>query len=399
MKIMKPAFYDEFHCIGGDCLLTCCGGWLVTVDEKTYKSYRKMGGYIAKFAKKNILYDKDLKVYYVKYDPAVRLCPMCDEQQLCKIVKEKGEDALSDLCREFPRESFHTFITEERYLSCVCPKVVEMLCQLDKKISFITGIDTSRKALDVQLMPEWNSVNLQIREVMIDFIQKDEIPLWFRQFYGMYTLSKVKDDYLMVDYDNVCSQLAHYYVKSYSHTVYDVWQKVEVNREKQFESLRNPVSGAKEQILKVTFTDKFNSMKRIVELLDINDHCTFSEWEKARIKWNQDRNLLTEENLFVYDVMETLLPNAQVFPLGLLDEFYLLGNYTVSIFITVLIHSLQILFRIKNEHEDSMNQMIVSVLNRAFRGGGDPVFTKKNIDDAKASGILSVGFLRCLLDV
>lgn len=399
MNILKPNFYNEFHCIGGECPLTCCGGWLVTIDEKTYKTYRKMGGYIAKFAKKNIIYDSECKVYYIRHDPDVKLCPMCDEQQLCTIVKQKGPDALSDLCREFPRESFHTYVVEERYLSCVCPKVVELLCKLDTKITFEKEIDENAKKYDLKMMPEWNSVNLQIREVIVDFIQKDEMPLWFRQFYGMYTLSKVKPAYLSVDFDSVCSQMASYYVKSYRDTVYDVWQKVEVNREKQFQSMRLLVHAAEEQILKVAFSDKYNSMKKILELIDINNKCTFLEWEEARKKWNQDRNPLAEENLFVYDIMECLLPNAQVFPLGFMDEFYLLGNYIVSIFMTTLIHGFQILFRIKNGHDQEMNEIIVSVLNRAFRGGGDPSYTKKNIDDAKAAGILSVGFLRCLLDV
>ena len=51
MNILKPVFYDAFSCVGSDCLLTCCGGWCITVDEKTLKRYRKMGGEIARFAR------------------------------------------------------------------------------------------------------------------------------------------------------------------------------------------------------------------------------------------------------------------------------------------------------------------------------------------------------------
>lgn len=251
MKIRKPTFYDEFICIGGDCPLTCCGGWYITVDKKGYKSYRKMGGIISKFAKKYILYDKEENIYYVKSDPVTKLCPMCNEEQLYNIIKEKGEDALSGLCKEFPRIVFQTCVGEEKYLSCACPQVVEMLYNLDHKILFVSELGTSASMNDIQMIPIWYSVNLQIREVMIDFIHKDELPLWFRQFYGMYILTKVKDDYIKEDYDSVCSEIAYYCFKDYREAVYEAWNKIEVNREQQFQSMYSLVCLAAEQIKKL----------------------------------------------------------------------------------------------------------------------------------------------------
>lgn len=140
-------------------------------------------------------------------------------------------------------------------------------------------------------------------------------------------------------------------------------------------------------------------MVKILELLEINAVCTFSEWEKARKKWNRDRNLLVEENIFVYNLMEYLLFYEQTVSSAWVNEFCLLGNYTLIIFITVLIYSLQILCRINNRYDRKMDQMIIAAVNRAFLSGGDPLYTKKNIDGAKAAGILSLGFLRYLLDI
>lgn len=137
MKVWKPVFYDEFLCSGGTCPLTCCGGWLITMDGTTYKSYQQMGGHIAKLARKYILYDDEMGIYYVRYNPSAKLCPMCDGEQLCVIVKEKGADALCKLCKEFPREHYRTVFAEEKYLSISCPRVVEMLMNLGNKVSFL----------------------------------------------------------------------------------------------------------------------------------------------------------------------------------------------------------------------------------------------------------------------
>ena len=97
--------------------------------------------------------------------------------------------------------------------------------------------------------------------------------------------------------------------------------------------------------------------------------------------------------------LEYLLFYEQTVSSAWVNEFCLLGNYTLIIFITVLIYSLQILCRINNRYDRKMDQMIIAAVNRAFLSGGDPLYTKKNIDGAKAAGILSLGFLRYLLDI
>ena len=42
MNLLKTTFYDEFACIGAECPLTCCGGWMIAMEEKTLKDYRMM---------------------------------------------------------------------------------------------------------------------------------------------------------------------------------------------------------------------------------------------------------------------------------------------------------------------------------------------------------------------
>ena len=32
MNLLKTTFYDEFACIGAECPLTCCGGWMIAME-------------------------------------------------------------------------------------------------------------------------------------------------------------------------------------------------------------------------------------------------------------------------------------------------------------------------------------------------------------------------------
>ena len=37
MKALKPFYYDDFKCIGGQCIDNCCSNnWTIDIDEKTY---------------------------------------------------------------------------------------------------------------------------------------------------------------------------------------------------------------------------------------------------------------------------------------------------------------------------------------------------------------------------
>ena len=44
MKIRVPDYYDEFKCIADKCTDTCCAGWQVDVDDKSFAYYKTIKG-------------------------------------------------------------------------------------------------------------------------------------------------------------------------------------------------------------------------------------------------------------------------------------------------------------------------------------------------------------------
>lgn len=129
-KVIKPAFYDSFSCIAGDCSLTCCQEWKIAVDDDTYKDWKKLGlgadegRPLSNYVKRKdhagiITLDRNLK------------CPFLREDKLCQLVSELGEQVLSQTCTTFPREVHEFSDRVEMSMVACCPEVVDFLNRME----------------------------------------------------------------------------------------------------------------------------------------------------------------------------------------------------------------------------------------------------------------------------
>lgn len=100
MKLRKPSYFDEFHCIGSDCTDTCCANWEIEVDEEAAHRYASVPGEIGAKLKEHMIVEKD-EIYFAM--GVNRRCPFLNQQNLCELILELGEDSLCDICREHPR--------------------------------------------------------------------------------------------------------------------------------------------------------------------------------------------------------------------------------------------------------------------------------------------------------
>ena len=41
-KVTLPHYFKEFKCIGGKCEDSCCIGWDIDIDERTYADYKEV---------------------------------------------------------------------------------------------------------------------------------------------------------------------------------------------------------------------------------------------------------------------------------------------------------------------------------------------------------------------
>lgn len=132
MKIhydIKPDFVKRFKCVGPACLITCCQGWNISIDKKTHKKYIHSDNHqIAEIARQSLRLVKKGKAYYsiVRFDER-KVCPFMDDNKLCTIHRDMGEEALSATCSTYPRLKTH-YANETRYsMTLSCPEVARMV--------------------------------------------------------------------------------------------------------------------------------------------------------------------------------------------------------------------------------------------------------------------------------
>lgn len=136
MKYHKPAFFDQFHCIGSACTDTCCAGWEIEVDETTAEGYLAEKGEFGDRLRREIGTEPGEYFFKLKNNR----CPFLNKENLCDIFINLGEDRLCDICREHPR--FYNWFGDytEVGLGLCCEEAERLLFSDSKPLTFIEEV-------------------------------------------------------------------------------------------------------------------------------------------------------------------------------------------------------------------------------------------------------------------
>ncbi|ATP39084.1 hypothetical protein CSE16_03060 [Solibacillus sp. R5-41] len=163
--ILIPEYLSEFNCIGGACEDTCCAGWNVTIDKKTYQAYRKvrqpeMADKLQKFVKRNR--KKNDESNYAKFIlDENKNCNMMLDDGLCSIHKELGEEFLCNTCSIYPRNLTQVGGVTEKSLTLSCPEAARVVLLCEEGLGFIETEEPKNtrglmnKALDLEKHPHF----------------------------------------------------------------------------------------------------------------------------------------------------------------------------------------------------------------------------------------------------
>lgn len=210
MKVLKPFYYDDFKCIADKCIDNCCHiQWTITIDEKTYKKYRKLKGPWGKKINNNITRIRKNNSYlnYGKIKLKDCGCSLLDEEGFCTIHAQLGEKYLSNTCRMYPRNIIKYNDIYERNLTMSCPEVAryfvkhqgdfyfnmneEELLDLDKDYIINKNYDENLYNL------LWNA-----RGLAIEIVQFKKIDIWKRIVFVKSLCDKVQKIIDKNDYEN-----------------------------------------------------------------------------------------------------------------------------------------------------------------------------------------------------
>ncbi|ATY86018.1 lysine-N-methylase [Kyrpidia spormannii] len=129
-QTLVPQYLRQFSCIGPDCEDSCCVGWTVSIDETTFKKYKRVR-------------DPELGTVFEKQIKRVRAsrsadnfgkikmnrdgsCPFLSEEKWCTIQLRLGEEFLSNTCAIYPRISHQVNGVLETSATLSCPEAARL---------------------------------------------------------------------------------------------------------------------------------------------------------------------------------------------------------------------------------------------------------------------------------
>lgn len=180
---LRPAYYDNFHCLASDCNLSCCKGWRIVFDKKDYMSLKRLSGspelnsHIRNALKR--IRGKSFNGAFGEFrmigenDSCLLRC----ENGLCMLQVEKGHEILPFVCRIFPRKEVPSCSGYyERSLSPACEAVLNLLWELPEGVDFRS--DPCSACQKIPSRPyTLEGCFQEIRSQCIDFLQDRCIPL------------------------------------------------------------------------------------------------------------------------------------------------------------------------------------------------------------------------------
>ncbi|MCM0626377.1 flagellin lysine-N-methylase [Lysinibacillus sp. OL1_EC] len=140
-EVLLPTYFEKFSCVGAACEDTCCAGWKVQVDKKSFQKYRKVtSGSIANDLRMNITRERtdpsDNNYAKIKMDEDMN-CAFLNEDKLCNIYIELGESYLCNTCTFYPRQMTEVENRVEKDLSVSCPEAARLILLNPEGIDFI----------------------------------------------------------------------------------------------------------------------------------------------------------------------------------------------------------------------------------------------------------------------
>ena len=185
IQALVPLYTQRFACIGSDCEDTCCSGWRVTIDKKTFTTYKQstnpqLVDRLESKVKRVRSQSSDSNYARMELDPKTGDCPMIEEH-LCSIQKELGEDKLSNTCFTFPRVSKEFGGIHQQALTLSCPEAARLALLADDAMSFTQSEITVRPDTIEKQKPVRGLSLDQMNEVRffcVQLLKEPELLLW-----------------------------------------------------------------------------------------------------------------------------------------------------------------------------------------------------------------------------
>ncbi|MBU3109455.1 flagellin lysine-N-methylase [Clostridium gasigenes] len=353
-KMLVPEFFLKFKCIGSLCENTCCGGWNIMIDKKTYKNYKKIRGKEFKKLMNNAVEINpnakcDSQFAKIKLNNKGE-CEFLDDNKLCIIHKELGENGLCYTCKTYPRSYNKVGNLAEISLSMSCPEVARIALLNPNKMSFENmEIKSNFKYYPTTIINENEELFWMVRIFTIDLIQNRNFKIWQRLLILGLFFEKTEDFIKNHEQDEILSVINSFKYLLENDSIEELLNDFEVNSNFQLDIIKllNDTRLISDRHFKQNTIDKFlkECIKSFNEGLQI---------ETLQIEGLQIESDITEKQ---YEIYKNNYTNYYAKYMD--DHEYILENYFTNYIFTNI-------FPFQYENRDSFDEYCIMVLNYAL---------------------------------
>lgn len=186
LSALMPRFVERFRCIGPSCEDTCCSGWKIFVDKKTYKAYRKESAPALAGLTSNIVRVENA----TGEGPYAAILPLGERRQcpalqdgLCAVQGTLGESYLPNVCHTYPRSNRRVNGQLEQLITLSCPEAARLALLAEDAFDFVEAPVQLRESSVVDIETHFGATAVLLDEVRIfclNLMRTRELALWER---------------------------------------------------------------------------------------------------------------------------------------------------------------------------------------------------------------------------
>lgn len=184
---LMPRFVERFRCIGPACEDTCCSGWKVLVDKKTYKAYRREATPALDRMMANLVRLDDAGAGnngYAAIDTlgAQKQCPALDDG-MCSVQANLGESYLPNVCHTYPRTNRRLAGQVEQTITLSCPEAARLALLAEDAFDFVEAPVQLRQSALLDVGSSFGvepAMMAEVRIFCLSMMRTRELALWQR---------------------------------------------------------------------------------------------------------------------------------------------------------------------------------------------------------------------------
>ena len=202
---LQPKYMENFKCDGRICPANCCKrNWKIEIDVETFNKYAQIESNEHELTRH--IFTDDGKFFIRQENGA---CPFLNNDGLCSIQLERGEENISQICRSYPRQIYKIGGIIERTLTLSCPLAAQLILSggriefETREIELPDWAERQLIACEPKIPPKILPYAIEIQLTSISLLQERRLTLNQRLIVLGFYLRQVEEIFNRGDFETI----------------------------------------------------------------------------------------------------------------------------------------------------------------------------------------------------